>query len=361
MIKNYFKTAWRSLWKNKFYTIINISGLAVGLATGIMLLLWVQNELSYDKFHKEHQQIYQLSSHFKSNGENQTWNGVPGPLAVFAKSIPQVQSVVRTSSQFDQVLSVKDKNKIIDGNVIAFADSSFFSMFSFQLLKGNKATVFPDINSVVLTQSMAQKLFGTEDAMGKTIEFYKNFFTVTGLLKDFPENSSIRYDAIFPMGFYAQQFTADGGNGDWKTIDEDVGNYSFNTFVKLHPHANSVKVGNEFSAAYKKARNGESETAFLLQSLGDIHLVSADGNNAALRMVQIFLLVVILLLAIASINYVNLSTARSLVRAKEVSIRKIIGAKKTAVIFPVCYRNLFAVLSCNTAGNGFNNPADAAL
>ncbi len=159
MIKSYFKTAWRSLWKNKFYTIINISGLSVGLATGIMLLLWVQNELSYDKFNKDYKQIFQLSSHFKSGGEDQTWSGVPGPLAVFAKSIPGVESVARIQSEFDQILSDKQRNKMINGNVIAFAESSFFSMFSFQLLKGNKATAFSDNNSVVLTQSTAQKLF----------------------------------------------------------------------------------------------------------------------------------------------------------------------------------------------------------
>ncbi len=172
------------------------------------------------------------------------------------------------------------------------------------------------------------------------------------MLKDFPENSSIHYDAIFPMGFYAQQFTVNGGNGDWKTIDEDMGNYSFNTFVKLQPNANAEKTGNAFTAAYKKARNGESESSFQLQNLADIHLVSADGNNTALRMVQIFMLVVILLLVIASINYVNLSTARSLVRAKEVGIRKIIGAKKqqlflqfameTVVLF--CFAIVMAII-----------------
>ena len=333
MFKNYFKTAWRNLSKNKFYTFINISGLAVGLATGIMLLLWVENELSYDKFHKDYQHIYQLSSHFKSNGEDQTWNGVPGPLAVYAKSVPEVTSIVRTSSEFDQNLSYKEKKKVFDGNIIAYADSNFFSMFTFPLLKGNKITLFPNNNSVVLTQSTAQKLFGDEDAMGKTIGFKKENFTVTGVLPDFPENSSIHYDAIFPMGFYAQRFTANGGNGDWKTIDEDVGDYSFTTFVKLQSNTDAAKIDDAFTKAYKKARNGESDISFRLQNIGDIHLISSDGNTSALKMVQVFMLVVILLLTIASINYVNLSTARSLIRAKEVSIRKIIGAKKQQLFF----------------------------
>lgn len=334
MFKNYFKTAWRSLLKNKFYTIINICGLAVGLATGIMLLLWVQNELSYDKFHKDYQQIYLLSAHFKSgDNDNLTYTGVPAPLAVFAKSIPEVQSVVRTQSEFNQNLSYQKKNKIFDGNVIAYADTSFFSMFDFRFLKGNQFTAFPNNNSVVVTEATAQKLFGDEDALGKTVGFHKKNFTVTGVLQNFPENSSIKYDAIFSTGFYGQLFTETGGNGNWKTIDEDMGNFSFDTYVKLKPNSNPVKIGQAFSAAYKKARNGDSDVSFQLQNLADIHLVSADGNNAALKMVQIFMLVVVLLLAIASINYVNLSTARSLIRVKEVSIRKIIGAKKAHLFF----------------------------
>lgn len=351
MFTNYFKTAWRSLWKNKFYTVINISGLAVGLATGIMLLLWVQNELSFDKFNKDYQQIYRLSSRFKSNGEDLTWTGVPGPLSVFAKSIPGVQSIIRTSSDFDQNLANKERTKIFDGNVVGYVDNGFFNLFNFHFLKGNKAAVFPNINSVVLTRSTAQKLFGNEEAMGKTVEFFKIDFTVTGILQDFPQNSSIRYDAIFPMSLLAKNFTENGGNGAWKTIDEDLGDFTFTTYVKLQPNTNPVKTGKTLSALYRKARNGEGEASFQLQNLADIHLISADGNNASLRMVQIFTLVVILLLAIASINYVNLSTARSLIRAKEVSIRKIVGAQKGQLFFQFtvetvllfCFSTLLAI------------------
>jgi ABC-type antimicrobial peptide transport system permease subunit len=333
MLKNYFKTAWRSLWKNKFYSAINVSGLSVGLATGILLLLWVQNELSYDKFHKGYGNIYNISSHFHSNGEDQTWTGVPGPLAVFAKSIPQVKSLVRIQSEYDQVLSDKDRKKIFDGNVVAAVDSNFFSMFNFDLLKGNAKTLFPNINSIVLTQSTAKKLFGDEDAIGKVVNFRKEHFIVTGILHDFPGNSTLKYDAILPMAYLAREFTASGGNGDWKTIDTDLGDFNFTTFVKLNDGASPLNVGKDFSAAYKKARDGNSDASFQLQNLADIHLITADGNTSSLRMVQIFMLVIVLLLAIASINYVNLSTARSLVRAKEVSIRKMVGAKKQQLFF----------------------------
>ena len=333
MIKNYFKTAWRSLWKNKFYSLINVCGLAVGLATGIMLLLWVQNELSFDKFNKDYKNIYQLSTHFNNSGESKVWSGVPGPLAVYAKAIPGIKSIVRIQSEFDQNISNSDRTKIFDGNRIAYVDSGFVSMFNYKLVEGNFATAFPNINSAAITQSTARKLFGSDEAMGKTIGFRKEQFTVTGVLQNFPENSTLQYDVVFPMSYYGKQFTAWGGNGDWKTIDADLGDFAFNTFVQLQPGASVVKTGQLFSAAYKKARNGDSNADYQLQNLADIHLIGSDGNTSSLRMVQIFMLVVILLLAIASINYVNLSTARSLVRAKEVSIRKMIGAKKQQLFF----------------------------
>lgn len=331
--------------------MINISGLAIGMAAGIMLLLWVQNELSYDRFNKNYPQIYNLSSHFTSNGEERTWTGVPAPLAVFAKSFAQVKSTVRIRNYYG-LLSDKDKNKMFDGNVVAGVDTGFFSMFTFDLLEGNKTRLFSDLNSIVLTQSTAQKFFGNETALGKTILFHKESFTVTGIMKNFPQNSSFKYDAVVSMAYVAQEFTKNGGNGNWKTIDEDMANYMYKTYVQLTNGADPVKVGEMFSNAYKKARNDDSETIFKLQNLADTHLVGADGNNSALRMVEIFILVIILLLAIASINYVNLSTARSLIRAKEVSIRKMIGANRKQLFFQFiietmllfCFASLLAII-----------------
>ncbi len=326
MFKNYFKTAWKSLWNSKFFNFLNLAGLATGLATGILLLIWVQHELSYDKFNPDYKNIYQLSAHFVVGGKAQTWPTVPGPLAVYAKNIPELRSVVRIKEIHNQDLSDSSGTIQLGGNTIACVDTGFFSMFNYKIIEGNKITALSDIHSVLLTQACAKKFFGQSDPMGKTIIFYKTPFTVSGVLQDFPDNSSMKFDAVFPMKYYGQLFTSWGGNGDWKTIDEDVGDYSFDVFVELTPGSNPKKTGMEFSDLYKKARNGDSNAEFRLENLGDIHLVGADGNTSDLRMVQIFMLVVVLLLSIASINYINLSTARSLVRAKEVSIRKIVGA-----------------------------------
>lgn len=325
MIKNYFKTAWRNLKEHKFHTFVNISGLAFGLATAILLLLWVQHEKSYDRFHKDHSRIYRFTAHMDANA---VWEGVPGPLAIYAQSLPEVEAIVRISQSDGQVLATENRSTVLDGLTTAYVDSSFLDLFGFDLSKGPIEQLFLNPHSIVLTESTSKKFFGNEESIGKVIQFRGDNFTVTGLLRDFPDNSSLVFDAVLPMSHYAQRFTANGGNGEWKTIDVDMGSYAFNTFVKLRENASPETVGKKFTQLYTDARDGASTVQFKLQPLADMHLVSADGNNAAARMVQIFLLIAIMVLAIAAVNYINLTTARALVRAREVGIRKVIGANK---------------------------------
>ena len=334
MLKNYFKTALRNLKANKFYSTVNISGLAVGLATGIMLLLWVQDEFSYNKFNQEYKNIYQINSHITFVGKSLAWQGVPGPLSIWTKKIPGVISVLRLVTDdenptlSDKVLSNIDQTKVFDNNNIVYVDSNFLNFFDYKLLKGDRNNFLPNANSIALTQSTAKKLFGTDDAIGKVVRFDKNSFTVTAVLQDFPHNSSLQYDAIFPVAYYAQQFTINGGNHGWKTIDEDVNDYSFRTFLLLNPNANTSSIETKLTHLFNATGNGQAPTTFQLQNLGDLHLTGIDGNNSALQIVEIIALVAILILIIASINYVNLSTARALTRIREVSIKKIIGAKR---------------------------------
>ena len=326
--------AWRSLKANKFYSILNIGGLAVGLGTGIMLLLWVQNEYSYDKFNQQYKNIYQVNSHITLEVKSLAWQGAPAPISIMAKKIPDVISVLRLVSDnenpslSDKVLSDIDLAKVFDNNNIDYADSNFLSFFDYKLLHGNRNAFLPNAYSVALTQSTAKKLFGTDDAVGKIVRFDKNSFTVTAVLQDFPHNSSLQYDAIFPVNYYAQQFTAHGGNHGWETIDEDVNDYSFRTFLLLNPNANTSNIETKLTHLFNAIRNGQAPTTFQLQNLGALHLTGIDGDNSALQVVRIMALVAILILIIASINYVNLATARALVRIKEVSIKKIIGAKR---------------------------------
>jgi ABC-type antimicrobial peptide transport system permease subunit len=294
----------------------------------------VQNEFSYDKFNKQYKNIYQVNSHITLNGKSLAWQGVPGPLSIMAKKNPNIISVLRMVSDnenpslSDKVLSNIDQTKVFDNNNIVYADSNFLSFFDCKLLNGKRNVILPNENSVALTESTAKKLFGTDDAIGKIVRFDKNNFTVTAVLQDFPHNSSLQYDAIFPLDYYAQQFTASVGNHGWKTIDEDVNDYSFRTFLLISSNANTSNIEKKLTYLFNATTNGQTPTTFQLQNLGDLHLTGIDGDNSELQMVRIMALIAILILIIASINYVNLSTARGLTRIKEVSIKKIIGAKK---------------------------------
>ena len=324
MFKNYFKSAWRNLVKNRFYTSINIAGLAVGLAVGIMILLWVQNELSYDGFHSNAKNIYKINSHLGSGKSEQVWDGSPAPLAIFAKSVPGVVNEVRVMGRSPLLLS-NGKTKILETS-IAYVDPSFFSVFSFEMIKGNTAKPFNDDHSIVLTEASAIKYFGTVDAVGKILVNDKDNFTVTAVIKDFPLNSSIQYNMLFPLSLYAKNF---GGNGAWKTVDEDLGDYMYYIYVQLQSSTSPDVVAQKLSKIFTDKKGEDVKNNFFtLQSFSSIHLVAADGNSSALQTVRIFLVIAILILVIACINYVNLSTARSMLRAKEVSMRKIIGASK---------------------------------
>jgi putative ABC transport system permease protein len=324
MFRNYIVTAFRNLYKNKFYSSINIIGLSVGLAIGIMILFWVQDELSFDQFHTNASNIYKVNSHLGTGVGEQVWEVTPSPVALFSKAeIPAVEKSVRIRDNYETSLYTYGDKKLVLRNTV-YVDNSFFDIFSFKLAEGNIKQPFKDAHSVVLTRSSAKTFFGNDDPLGKIIVAdNKENFTVTGILEDFPENSTLNYSMLFPMENYAKKF---GGNLSWKTIDEDLGNYMYYIYLQLKPGTDVKDVEKKISASFEKKHAGG--TTFTLQSLKNLHLYSADGNAGAMQTVKTFLMVAILILLIACINYVNLSTARSLLRSKEVSVRKIIGAQR---------------------------------
>jgi putative ABC transport system permease protein len=330
MIKNYFKTAWRNLQKNKLYGAINIAGLAIGLSVGIIILLWVQDELSYNSFHRNASNIYKINSHIGTGAGAQVWDGAPAPLTVLSKQLPEVVNAVRINEIYQSVLFEYGDKKFNESS-LAFIDSTFFSVFDFKLIRGNAARPFTNINSIVVTASEAKKYFGDKEAVGQILATDQGNFTVSGVMQDFPENSSFRYNILLPMGWYAQEFASSGGNGDWKTMDEDLGNYYFRIYLQIRQGVLPETVAKKISQLYVDKRKGDTDAQhnfFSLQSLQSLHLITADGNTSALQTVRIFFVIAILILFIACINYVNLSTARSILRSKEVSVRKIIGAAR---------------------------------
>jgi putative ABC transport system permease protein len=332
MLKNYLLTAWRNIRRNSFYSLLNITGLAIGLAVGILILLWVKDELSCDGFHKNADRMFRVNSHLGAGADAQVWTEAPGGLSVFARtSIPEVAKAVRIIDRGNKFLVSSGAKTFLETNTV-YADPDFFTVFDFPLLEGNRAQPFADDHSIVITQSMAAKYFGDTDPMGKVLVFdKKENFTVTGVLADFPANSSINFDIILPMDRLAHIFIA---SGEIKPPDQDLDNFMYATYLELKPTGSPVAVQQKLTAIYRDKVGADAKSDFFaLQPLHDIHLITAGGNGNALSIVRIFTAVAILILVIAGINYVNLSTARSMLRSREVSVRKIIGAGRPQLFF----------------------------
>lgn len=325
MLKNYFKIAWRNLLRNKAFSAINIFGLAVGMASAILILLWIQNEVNYDRFHEKQDRIYQAWNQAILSGETSSWAITPKVLAKTLKNdFPEVEKVTRVNWPSTYLFSIGDKRLTVKGNIV---DPDFLNIFSFPLLKGNPKTVLGDVNSIVLTQKLAKKLFGDQDAMGKTIKLdNKDNFTVTGILKDIPTNSRFNFEYLLSWA-YLKQFGGD---------DEFWGNNSTLTYVLLKPNASLASIAPKIKNLRAKYDKDDPKGEMFLYPISRWRLYSIFKNGieegGRITYVKLFGLTAIFILLIACINFMNLSTARSEKRAKEVGIRKVVGAKKASLI-----------------------------
>jgi putative ABC transport system permease protein len=209
MLKNYIKTAWRNLLKNKFYSIINIAGLTAGLAIGILILLWVQDELSFDSFHKQTSNIYRLELFGGTGASKQIWSVGVAPIAPLVKQqLPEVKDAVRLTGNYNFSL-YKFKDKVFGDENVTFADPSFFSVFDFPLIEGDATKPFTNDNSVVITKKTAEKFFGSANPIGKVIVAdEKENFTVSAVINDFPKNSRFNFDMIMPMSYHIKSMLA---------------------------------------------------------------------------------------------------------------------------------------------------------
>lgn len=327
MFKNYLKTAWRNLVRNRFYSIINIAGLTLGLTVGILILLWIQDEYSYDSFHKNAPNIIKLENMVATGANRQLWTNTAAPIGVMAKEqIPGIKDVVRiTGNQFYALY--KYNNKSFSDEKTFFTDADFFTMFSFPVIKGNASNPFPDNYSVVITETTAQKFFGNDDAIGKIITADDTaHFKVTGVIKDFPKNSSIQGDMFFPISLLAQKRYA--GNTDGKNISNDFTQFDISTYLLLQTGFSFKGFAKKLRDIHLSVKPDDTDVGYVWLPLEKIHLYHSDGSEGGASTVRMFMIIAILILIIACINYVNLSTARSMLRSKEVSLRKIVGAAR---------------------------------
>jgi putative ABC transport system permease protein len=323
MFKNYFKTAWRSILKNKTTSIINIAGLSVGISAAVLILLWVQNELNFDNDHPDSDNIYRLTTSLKQH--NWIWESTPLLLADEAKkNIPEIEQVARLSASNSPVFNVN--GNITYAKQAAYVDDDWFNIFRYDFIEGNAASFARNPNSLILTSSAAKKYFGNRAALGETLRIDSMNFQVKAVIKDAPSNSSFQYDAYLPI---AALLT----NKQRRENDENWSNFNYITFVKL-------KAGISTTATAQKLTRilpADEGTTISLISLKDMHFENdlqsssfVKGNRST---VYIFSILAFLLLLIACINYVNLTTAKASLRAKEVSVRKMIGAKRTDLFY----------------------------
>ncbi|MEP6613612.1 MAG: ABC transporter permease [Mucilaginibacter sp.] len=337
MFNTYFKLAYRNITKDKAYSIINITGLAIGLASSILILLWVQNELSYDKFHKNAGQIYRIACDFGDSKSAANSAGMPGGLKA---ELPVIKNAVRLGQSTATLLETG--NKKFDEKRVFYADASFMDVFSYPLVKGDRATALKQVDAVLVTQEMATKYFGNEDPIGKVIrKDNQENVVVTGVLANIPANSDLQFDFILPMASLAKTFD-DLKNNTWD-------NFNLFDYVQLDksfdPSApNLLRLEKQIDQIFQKHSPG-TKALFHLQPLTKIHLAperlgDLPGHGNA-QYVNIFFIIAILILVVACINFMNLATARSARRAKEIGLRKVAGAVRGQLILQFLSESVF--------------------
>ncbi len=342
MIKNYFKIAFRSLMKYKFISFINLFGLTVGLTCCLLITTYILNELSYDKYNKNAENIYRVTRSF-NNAEgvvSLNLSTISPPFGYyFPTDFPEIKKMTRLLNS--GTVAFKYKDKLINEPNVFFADENLFDVFTLDVLKGNPNTALKDPFSVMMSEEVAKKYFGNEDPMNKVLKAGNQFnVKVTGIYKAFPSNSHMH-----PGMLVSFNTLKDSGVYGEKGLRTNWGNNSFSTFLMLPDHYDPKKMIARFPAFLNKRMAGEEYvgqqpsnfTTLGLQKLTDIHLRSHTDDetepNGDINRVYIFGAIALFILLIACINYMNLSTARSALRAKEIGIRKVIGARKKELIF----------------------------
>lgn len=329
MLINHLKIAFRALLRNQVYSFINIGGLAIGITTCILLILWATDELSYDRFHKKADSIHKVIANFDNSGKRVIWTTTPAPVATFGKAaIPAIDDAVRIKNDWISVRSA-DATDVLTGVTAAYVDRSFFNVFDFDMINWNPGNPFPDNKSVIIAQSLAERLFGQELAIGKGVVVgEKDEFIVRGVMRDMPQNSSIRVEVLFPFTILIDNYEK---NDYWKTLETNWGNYNYSTYLLLHPNSVLSEVAAELTGIHRK-NQAESGVSYTLQPLTKLHLYGADLSEQRIQIVRIFLIVAVLILLIACINYINLATARATERAREIGVRKSVGASRQKLV-----------------------------
>ncbi len=336
MIKNFFRVAFRNLISNSSVSFLNIFGLSTGLAASLMILMWIQHELSYDRFFDNADNIYRVEEDQHYSGNVYHVNVTPYPSgAEWKKRIPEITQYSRFRNM-PRVLFEKDDKQMFE-DYLCGVDSTFFRMFSFSFKLGDPLTALEEPHSIVLSEELADKYFGEEDPLGKSITIEKDYeFMVTGVLGEMPDNTVLKFDAVIPFRFLDEIGMT---NDSW-------GSNSISTFVMCVPDFDR-KALNEKMTAIQREYSPESLTDFMVADFTRIRLHSYFGyerSPGAIIYIYIFGAIGLFALIIACINFINLTTARSSVRGKEIGVKKVAGALKSNMVVQFTLESIFQVL-----------------
>lgn len=325
MIKNYLKIAFRNLKKNKGFTAINIIGLAIGMAAAMLIMLWVKSEMTFDRFYPKTKQLYIVGNKAIWSGKLEVWFSTPNIMAPAIKTeFPEVKNVTRLNNADNFLLTVGEKK--INGGAGIFADSTFMEMFNLPIIAGNANEALKGTNDIILTESLARDLFESNDVVGKSIKVDSvDVFTVSAVIADIPSNSFLdKTKYILPWRYYEKIGKA----------DDNWNNNSIATYIEVEENANIESLQQNFKGLIK--RHAESTQDNLIKPIAETWLYGKYENGQVvggrIEIVRIFILIAGFILLIACINFMNISTAQSEKRAKEVGVRKVVGAKKSALI-----------------------------
>ncbi|MBC9794855.1 ABC transporter permease [Sinomicrobium weinanense] len=327
MIKNYFKITLRNLWKTKGYSFLNIFGLAVGIAAASLIFLWVEDELSYNKHIPDKENIYTVKSRQVYDGTTHVFGASQGLLAgAIEAEIPGIRHAVRSSWDTSLLFNLGDNNIYQTGR---YVDPDFISVFALEFLEGDRQSALSDINNLVITASAAKRMFGNEPALGKQVRIDNDeSYTVSGVVKDMPGNTSITFDWLIPFKNFERG----------KAWLKNWGTNGILTLVQLQPQADLADVNGQLDEFVIRKTNGETTFSrnflYPMERWRLYDSFDRDGNEqeGRIKYVRLFSIIAWVVLLIACINFMNLATARSEKRAREVGMRKVVGASKRSLI-----------------------------